>query len=361
MEKRTALYDIHVKLGGKMTAYAGYSLPIHYEAGIIKEHMAVRESAGLFDVSHMGRFFLDGADVVATVGRLMTNDIGRRAPGAACYSPMCNETGGVIDDLLIYILSADRLMIVVNAANREKDFAWMREHLPAGIALRDASEETGLIALQGRKALDILTRLAPDVVIPQKYYTFTDGQIIAGKRTLVSRTGYTGDDGLEFYADRQDIPVIFDALIEAGRQDGILPCGLGARDTLRLEASLPLYGHEMDEDTTPLEAGLGIFVKMDGRDFIGKEAMLKKGAPAVKRIGLELVDKGIARDGYLVYCGGEEIGRVTSGTLSPYSGKAIAMACVKTASAGAEEVDVEARGRRLKAKIVPMPFYKRNY
>lgn len=361
MEKHTPLYDIHVKLGGRMIPFAGYMLPIQYETGIIKEHNAVRKAVGIFDVSHMGEFVVEGANVLSAVSHLFTNDIMNMTPGIVRYSPMCNDNGGVIDDLLVYMFSSEKIMLVVNASNIEKDFIWIKEHLPSSVKFTDISNETGLIAFQGRNAADILRILIPELNISDKPYTFTENLEIAGKRVIVSRTGYTGEDGFEFYVDWNDTPAVFEALMAAGHDFGIMPCGLGARDTLRIEASMPLYGYEMNDEIMPIETGLKRFVKMDGRDFIGKQAMMEKGTPTVKRVGLELIDKGIAREHSHVYSGDKKIGEVTSGTLSPYTGKAIAMAIIDAEYANDEDIKIEVRGRLLGAKIVPMPFYKKNY
>lgn len=361
MEKKTPLYDIHVKLGGKMTPFADYLLPLYYETGIIKEHNTVRTGAGLFDASHMGEFILEGADAAAFADYIVTNNIANLPVGTARYSPMCNENGGVVDDLLIYRLSLDRLMLVVNASNREKDFDWIRRHLWDNVKLTDVSGATGLIALQGRNAVNILNKLTDEKNIPKKSYTFTPDVLIAGKRALVSRTGYTGEDGFEFYAAWDDTPAVFEAVLEAGGEYGIIPCGLGARDTLRLEACMPLYGHEMDEGVTPIEAELVRFVKFDKPDFIGKKAIWDQGIPERKRIGLELTEKGIAREHCPVLADGKIIGEVTSGTLSPYTQKAIAMALINIRLPTVAEIKIDVRGRLLAAKVVPMPFYKKNY
>jgi aminomethyltransferase len=364
MEKHTSLYNTHIKLGGRMVPFAGYMLPIQYETGILKEHKIVRASAGIFDVSHMGEFLLEGEHVSSSGSNLFTNDVTQMTPGKVLYSPMCNTNGGVVDDLLIYMFSPDKFMLVVNAVNIEKDFTWIKKHLPSTIKLTDISDDTSLIAIQGRKSAKILNILAPNANIPEKSYTFTDNQIINGINAIISRTGYTGEDGFEFYINQKDAPVLFEVIMETGREFGLTPCGLGARDTLRLEASLPLYGHEMNDEITPLEAGLSQFVKMDDRDFIGKQAMLDRGTPTVKLLGLELTEKGIARERCVVYAGTEKIGEVTSGTMSPYTGKAIAMALINTAHASAENMDdikIEVRGRLIAAKIAPMPFYKKNY
>jgi aminomethyltransferase len=359
MDKRTPLYDIHIELSGAPVPFAGYLLPISYGAGIIKEHNAVREAAGIFDVSHMGEFLIEGGQAGAFLDYLLTNKISNMAPGVVRYSPMCNERGGVVDDLLTLNFSPSKYMLVVNASNKEKDFAWIKKHLFKGLKLSDISDKTGLIALQGKKAYEILKTLIDEKDIPKKNYSFIDNIKIAGKKVLVSRTGYTGEDGFELYCDWNDTPNIYRAVLEAGKPFGLIPCGLGARDTLRLEASMPLYGHEMNDDISPLETGLGMFVRLDKGDFIGKKAMLDRGAPATKRVGLEITDKGIAREHCPVYFGAERIGEVTSGTLSPHSGKSIAMALILADKAGAGEVKIEVRGRLLNAKTVPLPFYKK--
>ena len=272
MELKTPLYDMHVKYKGKIVPFAGYLLPVQYEKGVIAEHMAVREQCGLFDVSHMGEILLSGPDALKNVNMLLTNDYTVMEDGTARYSPMCNEAGGVVDDLIVYKIKDNSYFIVVNASNKDKDYQWMKDHVSGDVELKDISGQVGQLALQGPKALDVLKKVADPDAIPDKYYTFKKDCCIDGIPCIISKTGYTGEDGVEIYMAGNDAPRLWELLLEAGREEGLIPCGLGARDTLRLEASMPLYGHEMDDTITPKEAGLGIFVKMDKEDFIGKKA-----------------------------------------------------------------------------------------
>ncbi len=344
-----------------MVPFAGYLMPVQYPTGVIAEHMAVRGAAGLFDVSHMGEILLRGAGAFALLQYLLTNDMQGLAPGGCRYSPLCNERGGFVDDLIVYKKAEDAFLLVVNAANHEKVVEWITACLPTDVQMTDESEETAELALQGPKALEILSRLADADKLPVKKYTFTPRVLVAGVPCLVSRTGYTGEDGFELYCANADAPRLWDALLAAGREDGLVPCGLGARDTLRLEAAMPLYGHEMNEEITPWETGLGSFVNMDKQAaFIGKTALLEGREPACIRTGLKMLDRGIAREGCLVYKDGQEVGRVTSGTQLPFVGYAGAMALV---AVGAREVgcqlQVDVRGRMLTAEVVKLPFYKR--
>jgi len=357
LEKKTPLYDTHVRLGGKLVAFAGFLLPVQY-SGITAEHMAVRTAAGLFDVSHMGEILLTGPDALNNIQMLVTNDCSGMADGQVKYSPMCNKNGGVIDDLLVYRHSETKYLLVVNAANHDKDAAWIQANLSGDVRFDDVSAQTAQIALQGPGAAAIASRLT--ATLPEKNYTFLDGADVGGVRCLVSRTGYTGEDGFEFYMANEDAPRLWDKLIETGACLGLVPCGLGARDTLRLEAAMPLYGHEMDDETTPLESGVGFFVKMNKADFIGKAAIEAKGTPRVKRIGLEVLDRGIARGGDTVLADGKEIGRVTSGTMCPFVKKAVAMALVDARNTAASDIQILSRGKALDAKEVPLPFYKIN-
>jgi len=360
MEKKTPFCDAHVRSAGKMVPYAGYLLPVSYAAGIAAEHMAVRTAAGLFDVSHMGEVLISGADALSNLQNLLTNDFSGMADGQIKYSPMCNEDGGTVDDLLVYRKDEKLYMIVLNASNREKDISWMRARLQGDTKLTDISEQTAEIAIQGPRSAEIVATLA-DSPLPVKYYTFTDNISISGVRCLVSRTGYTGEDGFELYLDNQNARDVWDALMQQGVAAGLLPCGLGARDTLRLEAAMPLYGHELDEDITPLEAGLGRFVKMEKDFFLGKSALLRAGTPARERIGLEILDRGIARAGDTVLLNEKAIGAVTSGTMAPALNKAVAMALVQRGSVAAGyELGVESRGKILQARVVGLPFYKKS-
>lgn len=360
MEKLTPLYECHLSAGGKIVPFAGYLLPVHYETGVITEHMAVRTAAGLFDVSHMGEVTLEGEDALRNIQLLVTNDCSRMVDGQVKYSPMCNDEGGVVDDLLVYRRSADSYLIVVNASNRHKDVAWMKDHITGKAELKDISDEVAQLALQGPKAHAILIKLAGEELLPVKYYSFKEKVPVAGISCLVSKTGYTGEDGYELYCANEDAPKLWAALLQAGEGEGLIPCGLGARDTLRLEAAMPLYGHEMDVKITPLETGLGFAVKLEKEDFIGKAGITAKGMPQRIRVGLNITGRGIAREHCPVYLGDKMIGTTTSGTHCPYLGRPVAMALIDTThSAIGTEVEVEVRGRRITAEVTALPFYKR--
>lgn len=358
MERKTPLYDRHEAAGGKIVPFAGWLLPVQY-TGIIAEHMAVRTACGLFDVSHMGELELNGSDSLANINRLLTNDFSGMYVGQARYSPMCYESGGVVDDLIVYKLSDTRYFIVVNAANKDKDRDWIMAHLYGDCVLTDRSDEFAQIALQGPKAEEILRRISDD--IPAKYYSAVPEGKAAGKACLISRTGYTGEDGFELYCAAEDAADLWDALLEAGRADGLIPCGLGARDTLRLEAAMPLYGHELSDSINPYEANLGMFVKPEKPDFIGKAALEKARPVTRRRVGLEVTGRGIAREGCPVYDGDRQVGLVTSGTHCPYLGKAVALALVEVSCAEVgKQVILDIRGKRVEAKVIPLPFYKRS-
>ena len=361
MERKTPLYEAHVKAGGKIVPFGGYLLPVQYEAGVIKEHMAVRQEAGLFDVSHMGEVLCEGKDALANLQMLLTNNFDNLVDGQARYSPMCNEQGGTIDDLIVYKRCEEHYLIVVNAANREKDFQWMLNHQFGEVTFTDVSDDYAQLALQGPKAMEILRKLTTEESIPKKYYhAVFDGEV-AGIPCIVSKTGYTGEDGVELYLSSSRAEEMWDRLLEAGRDEGLIPCGLGARDTLRMEAAMPLYGHEMNEEVTPLETGLGFAVKMKKDDFIGKKALEEKGEPSRKRVGLKVTGRGIIREEQKVYLYGNQIGQTTSGTHCPYLGYPVAMALVDADHAeDGTKVSVEVRGRMVEAEMVPLPFYKRN-
>lgn len=360
MEKKTPLYDVHIASGGKIVSFAGYLLPIEYPTGLMKEHLAVRTACGIFDVSHMGEVLFEGSGALATLNRLMTNDFSDMAYGRCRYTALCYEDGGMADDLIVYRLDDERFLAVVNAANKDKDIAWMAEHLLDDTEMRDLSDEVAQIAVQGPLASAITARIADGATLPDAYYTFEPHVSVAGRDCLVSRTGYTGEDGFEIYCAPHDAPAIWAALVNAGKDDGLIPCGLGARDTLRLEASMPLYGHEMDETVDPMEAGLSFGVKMDKPAFIGKEAIAAKGEPSRMRIGIEATGRGIVRENEPVFANGKAIGNTTSGTYCPFLKKACAMALVEADSVAIDdEIEVEVRGRKIAAKVVPMPFYKR--
>lgn len=361
MELKTPLYDAHVKAGGKIVPFAGYLLPVQYETGVIKEHMAVRTQAGLFDVSHMGEVLCEGKDALANLQMLLTNNFDNMVDGQARYSPMCNEKGGTVDDLIVYKKADEKYLIVVNAANKDKDYEWMLTHQFGEVTFKDVSDQYAQLALQGPKALDILKKLTAEENIPEKnYYAVFDAEV-AGIPCIVSRTGYTGEDGVELYLESSKAEKMWDVLLENGKEEGLIPCGLGARDTLRMEAAMPLYGHEMDDETTPLETGLKFAVKMKKEEFIGKKALEEQGEPKRTRVGLKVTGRGIIREHQDVYLNGEQIGCTTSGTHCPYLGYPIAMALVESGSVElGTVVQVEVRGRQVEAEVVALPFYKRN-
>ena len=358
MEKKTPLYDWHKANGGRIVPFAGYLLPVQYETGVIAEHCAVRERAGLFDVSHMGEFIISGKGALDTLQRLLTNDFAKMAIGRVRYTLMCNEHGGVIDDLVVYKMDEGRYLLVVNAANREKDSAWMRNNLGDAV-FQDLSDSYGQIALQGPASPSILAQISE--TIPQKYYTFVENGKAAGFDCIISRTGYTGETGFEFYCKSADTAALWGKLLEAGKSAGLLPCGLGARDTLRLEASMPLYGHDMDETVNPFEAALSFAVKMDKDDFIGKSALLGKEKPGRIRTGLKATSRGIIREQCQVFHQGKNIGATTSGTFLPWLKQSMAMALLDSGhSQPGLEVSVEVRGKMIEAETCALPFYKRS-
>lgn len=361
MEKKTPLYDCHVAAGGKIVPFGGYLLPVQYETGVIKEHMAVRTACGLFDVSHMGELVLSGPDALKAVQLVTCNDCSGMYDGQVRYSPMCNEQGGVVDDILVYKVKDTTYLLVVNAANKDKDAAWISNHLSGDVHFRDLSESIAQLALQGPNAVPLLADLVAEDQIPKKYYSFVQETDVQGIKCLISRTGYTGELGYELYCAAEDGPKLWNLLLEAGKEYGLLPCGLGARDTLRLEAAMPLYGHEMDDTVTPLETDLGFFVKLEQEsDFIGKTALLAASEPKRCRVGLKVTGRGIAREHCPVFVGGKQIGLTTSGTHCPFIGMPVAMALLeKEYGQVGNTVEIEIRGRKVSAEIVPLPFYKR--
>ncbi len=362
-EKKTALYDEHVELGGRMVPYAGWLLPVQYPSGTTKEHMAVRESCGLFDVSHMGEIFVKGPGAEAFLDYVLTNPMSTLKEGRVRYAILCQEDGGSLDDLVVYRLGKDDFMLVVNAANTDKDYAWLQDQHKKWtgdeVSLENKSDLFGLLALQGLKAKEVLEPLVEEGCLPTKFFSFSPEIKIKDKVALISQTGYTGEFGYEIYLHWNDVPTVWAALLQEKEKHGLLPCGLGARDTLRMEAGLPLYGHELSEEINPLEAGLGFAVKLDRPAFVGQDALSQELSRT--RIGLEITDRGIAREDSDVYLDGEKIGHVSSGTKSPYTKRAIAQALVNTEANLKldDEVEVDVRGKRLKAKVVDMPFYER--
>ncbi|HEX6200193.1 MAG TPA: glycine cleavage system aminomethyltransferase GcvT [Thermoanaerobaculia bacterium] len=367
---RTPLYDRHRAAGGRIVPFAGWEMPVQYQ-GVIDEHRAVRTAAGLFDVSHMGEVRVVGAGAEDFLQRLTPNDVSKLADGQAHYSALLTDEGTYIDDLLVYRIGPEEFLLVVNAANTEGDFQWIADHAreahAEGVAVdvEDVSGRYALLALQGPSAVEILRPLA---ALPGDgglddvgYYRFARGEV-DGAPALLSRTGYTGEDGFELYLHPDDAPRVWDRLLEAGRDRGLVPAGLGARDTLRLEAGMALYGHEIDRETTPWEANLGWTIKMDKGDFVGRSALAARKEAGVERrlVGFEVEGRGIAREGHPVVHQGREVGRVTSGTWSPTFEKALGMAYVPPALAEpGTAIELEVRGRRLPAKVVKVPFYKR--
>ncbi|MEF3310088.1 glycine cleavage system aminomethyltransferase GcvT [Paenibacillus sp. GYB004] len=360
--KQTPLYPIYTKHGAKTIDFGGWDLPVQF-GGIQTEHEAVRQRAGLFDVSHMGEFWVTGSDAEAFLQKMTTNDVSKMETNQALYSLLCYPNGGVVDDLIIYKLAGDRFMLVVNASNIDKDFAWLSEHLEGNVKLENVSDDTSLLALQGPRSSSILSKLTDSPVAELKSFRFLPDVNVGGIHALVSRTGYTGEDGFELYVSARDVIRLWEQLLEAGQEEGLEPIGLGARDTLRFEARLPLYGQELSADISPLEAGLGFFVKLDKGDFIGREALAaqkEQGLPR-KSVGIEMIDRGIPRSHYPVYSAdGRQIGEVTTGTQSPTFKRNVGLALIETAHAAIDtELFVEIRGKKLKAKVVPTPFYKR--
>ena len=360
MEKKTPLYDEHVKLGGKIVPFGGWLLPVQYPAGILAEHRAVREQCGLFDVSHMGELILTGPDALLNLNNLLTNDFTNMVDEQARYSPMCNENGGTVDDLIVYKKGDNDYFIVVNAANTDKDFNWMTDHLIGDAELVNDSDKWAQLALQGPLAEKILLKLISEDCIPQKNYYAKYDIDINGMNCIVSRTGYTGEDGFELYTDSGNAVALWNLLLETGKDEGLVPCGLGARDTLRLEAAMPLYGHEMDDEVSPRETGLGFFVKMKKDNFIGKKALEEKGDPTVKRVGLKVTGRGIVREHAGVFAGEEKVGHTTSGTFIPSQNAALAMAIIDKAYAEpGTKLEAEVRNKKVEVEVVKLPFYNR--
>jgi aminomethyltransferase len=360
--KKTPLNDRHRASGAKMVPFGGWDMPVEY-SGIVHEHLAVRTRAGLFDVSHMGEIEIAGKDALAAVQRISSNDASKLQVGQAQYSGLLTPQGTFVDDLLVYRLAPEHFMLVVNAGNIEKDYAWIVEHIkPAGDAVAvNASARYALLAVQGPEAVGIVQSLTGVELAGTKYYWFAHGEV-ANVRATISRTGYTGEDGFEIFVPPQSADRVWQAIVEAGRPIELIPCGLGARDTLRLEAGMRLHGNDIDDTTTAVEADLNWIVGWKKDDFIGATVLREQKANGVRRklVGFEMIDRGIARHGYDAYVGGAKAGLVTSGTQTPFLKKAIGMAYLPIAHTAIDtEFDVDIRGRRTRARVVPMPFYKR--
>ena len=359
--KKTALYDTHEKLGAKLIEFAGYYMPVQYK-GIIDEHKRVRSTVGLFDVSHMGEFEVRGPNAEDFIQKMTTNNVKKLNECQVQYSALCYEDGGIVDDLLVYRY-ADRFIMVVNAANLEKDFNWLHDHLINGVELINRSDEFTLLAIQGRKSIDVLRRLTLLNLENIQYYWFKQSEL-AGVDMMISRTGYTGEDGFELMIPAQDSLVVWNALMESGEEFNIEPIGLGARDTLRLEVAYCLYGNDIDQTTLPLEAGLGWITKLKKGDFIGRDAImkLKENGLTRKLVGFELNDRAFPRKGYDIFADDVKIGHVTSGTFSPMLEKSIGMGYVDIAhTEPGSRIDIAVRNKKYTATVVNTPFYKRPY
>ena len=354
--KRTCLYDKHVALGALISPFGGFDMPIQY-SGIVDEHQAVRQACGVFDVSHMGEVLVSGHDAERYVNHIFTNDVRGIANGKILYGMMCYENGGTVDDLLVYKMDADKFFLVINASNIDKDWAWIQEQAKGfDVKLENQSEQYGELAIQGPQAEEVMQQVLGLECQELSFYTFKQlGAVI------VSRTGYTGEDGFEVYADAAYINECWDKLMASGR---CKPCGLGCRDTLRFEVGLPLYGDELSEDITPVMAGLSIFVKLDKDEFIGKEALAKQKAegPAKKLVGIELADKAIPRHGYTVLKDGQPIGEVTTGYHTISTDKSVCMALIDSQYAKLDtEVDIQIRKKTFAGKVVKKRFYDKHY
>ena len=357
MIKHTPFHDRHIALGAKMHEFAGYMMPISY-TGINQEHLQIRNKIGVFDVSHMGEFCVEGEHAEDFLQYITINDVKQLVNGQAQYSAMCYPDGGIVDDLIIYRFNHKKYMMVVNASNIDKDFAWAGEHLIDNVTLIDHSDETALLAIQGPKTLKVLQALTDVALKDIEFYHFATGKL-AGKDMIISRTGYTGEPGFELYHDPENSSELWDAIFEAGETEGIQAVGLAARDTLRLEMKYALYGNDIDKDTNPIEAGLGWITKLDTDDFIGKEELLKvkEEKPFQRLIAFKMLDRAIPRHGYELYHDDKRVGKVTSGTMSPSLGIGIGTGYVqRDFSKIGTEISLDVRGKRLKALIVKPPF-----
>ncbi|MBQ3389279.1 MAG: glycine cleavage system aminomethyltransferase GcvT [Thermoguttaceae bacterium] len=359
--KRTPFYEKEIAAGGKMIDFGGWALPVQYE-GILKEHKRVRENAGLFDVSHMGEILVKGEEARGFVQSIIANDLDRIGTGQAIYSPICYDDGGTVDDLIVYQIAEDEYFIVVNAANVEKDFDWFCQHAPEGLTVENISSEIAQLAVQGPKAQEVLQRITDYDLSTIKFFHFAANVKLVGSEAIVSRTGYTGEDGFEIYINAKEGPALWDAILDAGKDD-IAPIGLGARDTLRFEAKLPLYGHEITKEISPVEAGLGFFIRPEKEaGFHGKAALAaqKEGALTRKVVEFEMVGRGIPREGYPVAVEGKEVGWVTSGMFAPTLGKNMGLAILpKEFTEPGTKIDVIIRGRSVPAEVKKGIFYSK--
>ncbi|HDR06933.1 MAG TPA: glycine cleavage system aminomethyltransferase GcvT [Candidatus Coatesbacteria bacterium] len=358
--KKTALNAVHRELGGHMIEFAGYELPVQYTS-IIEEHRTVRAKVGLFDLTHMGEFWFEGPGALEFANRLVTNDVAAARDGQVLYTPMCYPDGGIVDDLLAYRFSGEKILLVVNGACVEKDWEWVAGHAPSGLKVTNASDETSLIAVQGPLAEEAVRSVSDIPLEPIGFYEFAVGRVAGVDGLLLSRTGYTGEDGFEIYMPNAQAETVWRALWPGVEELGGRPIGLGARDTLRLEMKYCLYGNDIDKTTNPLEAGLAWTVKLEKEDFIGRDALVKvkEAKPARRLVCFEMLGRGIARQHAKCYDGEEEIGEVTSGTMSPSLGKAVGLAYLASGHHKPDtEFDVDLRGELRRAVVVKPPFYK---
>ncbi len=355
MEKKTPLYEEHLKLSGKIVPFAGYLLPVQY-SGVIAEHTAVRNDVGIFDVSHMGEFILKGKDALKNLNYILTNKFDSMLEGACRYTLMLYPNGTQVDDLIVYKMSEEEYLLVINASNVEKDFEWIKSNLFGDCTIEDISNDVGQIALQGPNSKAVIAKCCDENELPTKFYSFKDKVVVAGCECLVSRTGYTGEFGYELYLKAEDTAKVWSALVEVGA----LPCGLGARDTLRLEAAMPLYGHELSDKIHVASTGLSFAIKADKEAFIGKDEIVNPPEGLPVRVGLQVTGKGIVRENETVLKDGKEVGVTTSGTHCPHLGSAFAMAYLQKEYAELDtELTVIVRGREIPVKVVALPFYKK--
>ena len=357
---RTPLYESHAAAGGKIVDFHGWLLPIQY-AGILKEHESVRTAAGLFDVSHMGELEVSGPDALDFLQTLLVNDI-RSKPGKAVYSPMCYPDGGTVDDLIVYKQSDEKYLLVVNASNTVKDFQWLLENKKGNVTITNRSSEYSQLALQGPEAENILQQFTSVDLHSLRTFSYMDEAAVGGFQMLLSRTGYTGEDGFELYCRPEDAVKLWDMLLDKGKDRGLVPAGLGARDTLRLEAALPLYGQELSENISPVTAGLQRFIKPEKGEFIGREALVRQlnGGLEKKLAGFEMMDRAVPRNRYEIFCNGTNVGHVTSGGYFPTLKKNMGLALLyASCTEEGSEIKIQVRDALYSAKIVKLPFYKR--
>ncbi|MFA6456504.1 MAG: glycine cleavage system aminomethyltransferase GcvT [Bacteroidota bacterium] len=358
--KRTPLFEIHQNAGAKIVPFGGFEMPVQY-AGIMEEHKTVRTKVGVFDVSHMGEFFASGPKALAFLQSITVNDVSKLAPGKAQYSAMCYDDGGIVDDLLVYMLAENSYMIVVNAANIDKDWEWMKKHCPADVKFENKSDGTALLAVQGPKSLATMQKLTSVDLSAIPYYNFVQGKL-AGIDMIISRTGYTGELGFEIYFGTEHAANVWKTVFDAGKEFGIAPIGLGARDTLRLEMGYCLYGNDIDQSTNPIEGGLGWITKLAKGDFTAKAILekVKSEGPKRKLVGMVLSEKAVPRHGYPLLVNGVNVGVVTSGTFSPSLEKGIAMGYVNAPNTEiGSKLHIDVRGKLIEATIVALPFLKK--